>query len=98
MKNLSKSENELYQRIDEILFYLWDPIGVSFDPEAREEYYSYIPQVFSMLKNGSNEEELLKYLYIIEKENMCLNPSKEKIKEVVELLIEWKEYLINPNI
>jgi hypothetical protein len=33
MKGDSK-EAELYQRLDEIIHYLWDPIGVSGVPEA----------------------------------------------------------------
>ena len=32
---------ELNQRIDEILYYEWDPIGVSDEPCARAEYSSY---------------------------------------------------------
>lgn len=32
---------ELDKRIDEVLFYVWDPIGVSDIPEARGEYSSY---------------------------------------------------------
>ena len=32
---------ELERRIDEVLFYVWDPIGVSDTPAARGEYSSY---------------------------------------------------------
>ncbi len=50
LRKLSDRENELYQRVDEVLHYLWDPIGVSDVPGARDEYHSYVPQVFSLLK------------------------------------------------
>lgn len=47
-KQLSPFERELYQRVDEVLHYVWDPIGVSDAPEARDEYFSYLPIVFGM--------------------------------------------------
>lgn len=33
---------ELYRRVDEVLFYVWDPIGVANSPAARDEYYGYL--------------------------------------------------------
>lgn len=32
---------ELERRIDEVLYYVWDPIGVSDTPAARGEHSSY---------------------------------------------------------
>jgi len=42
-KMLPPKENELRQRTDEVLHYLWDPIGVAGAPGARDEYWSYLP-------------------------------------------------------
>ena len=36
---------ELNQRIDEVLYYEWDPIGVSDKPCARAEYSSYTMKI-----------------------------------------------------
>ena len=44
-KQLSPEHQELYGRVGEVLHYLWDPIGVSGVPQARDEYDSYVPQV-----------------------------------------------------
>jgi hypothetical protein len=52
----------LYRRVDEVLHYIWDPIGVSTTPEARNEYESYLPKVFAMLKTSENGEEIKTYL------------------------------------
>ncbi len=49
-QKLSLSELELYRRTDEVLHYLWDPIGVAGIPEARDEYHSYLPVVFSLVE------------------------------------------------
>ncbi|CAD6563044.1 hypothetical protein ACFQ3P_41525 [Paraburkholderia sabiae] len=46
---LADDELELHRRVDEVLFYVWDPIGVANSPAARDEYYGYLPIVFSML-------------------------------------------------
>jgi len=46
-QKLPPKQLELYKRIDEILFYRWDPIGVSDGAWARDEYQSYLPQYLS---------------------------------------------------
>jgi hypothetical protein len=44
----------LYDRIDEILWFDWDPIGCNEYEAARDEYHSYLPQVFSLAIEGSD--------------------------------------------
>jgi len=58
-QKLSPVEKELYQRTDEVLHYLWNPLGVSDIPKARDEYYSYLPQVFSLILKGSDAKEIM---------------------------------------
>lgn len=55
-RHLSKNKNELYSRIDEVLHYVWDPIGISGVPEARDEYHSYLPVVFGKVKRGADKK------------------------------------------
>ena len=59
---LEPHQNELYRRVDEVLSYLWDPIGVAGIPGARDEYHGYLPHVFSMLVNGSAAGAIADYL------------------------------------
>lgn len=49
-------DNELKNRVDEVLFYIWDPIGVSHEPCARWEYKSYIPQVLRLIEQNDDPE------------------------------------------
>ena len=51
------SGEDLYRRIGEVLHYVWDPIGVSGYPEARDEYDMYLPQVFSLAIRGASADE-----------------------------------------
>jgi hypothetical protein len=49
---------------------VWDPIGVYTEPETRNEYEFYVPQVFSLLKQSNPENNLKKYLFDIAKNEM----------------------------
>jgi hypothetical protein len=49
---LTPMDNEIYQRIDEMLHYKWVPVGISDESMARNEYYSYFSKMFKMIKEG----------------------------------------------
>ncbi|HNY31515.1 MAG TPA: hypothetical protein PKO15_11565 [Fibrobacteria bacterium] len=91
-QSLREFDQELYQRIDEVVHYIWDPIGVSSEPAARDEYYSYLPQIFQLVKSGdaAGIETYLKYISV---ERMGLSEDPESIKSTTEILLEWKTYL-----
>jgi len=95
MSELSKKDEMFLDRIDEVLHYLWDPIGVSGVPEARDEYSSYAGVVFSMLKRGANEKELAKYLRDIRVINMGMRQPRHQLKEedVADILDSWRIFL-----
>ena len=59
---LSPEDLKLYNYIDEILFFKWDPIGVSDDLLARTEYRMYLPGTFSMVKQSKSAAEIASYL------------------------------------
>jgi hypothetical protein len=95
---LDPQQLELYRATDEILHYIWDPIGVSDAPHARDEYRGYLPQVFKMLIDQSPEEKIVNYLIKIETDRMGLNPNSENAKRVVEILYEYKEKIFQPGL
>lgn len=82
---------ELYQRVGEVLHYVWDPIGVQRFPTARDEYHGYLDQVFSLIKQGISEEELAAFLGRITFERMGLELRPEHDMEVARLLLEWRQ-------
>ena len=92
-KQLAPFERELYQRVDEVLHYMWDPIGVSESPEARDEYYSYLPVVFGMLVNGSSGEAISEYLNRVVTENIGLSAQTERSERAATVLLRWKQTL-----
>jgi hypothetical protein len=84
-------EEELYRRCDEVLHYVWDPIGVSSAPEARDEYYGYLPQVFAMVKEKVGAEEIAAHLTEIATKRMGLTAAPDNDQNAAELLVAWKE-------
>ena len=90
-KKLTPKDKELYKRTDEVLHYIWDPIGVAGCPNARDEYFGYLANIFEMLMQKETTESIVNYLLSLEKENMGLSPNKENAAYVVEILQEYKE-------
>ena len=72
----------LYSIIDQILWSDWDPIGINDDPEARDEYQNYLPQVYGLKIKNADQETIANYLFKIETENMGLIGDFEKCRRV----------------
>jgi hypothetical protein len=87
-------DEELYRRTDEVLHYIWDPIGVSTAPEARDEYYSYLPQVFKLLKSEAGAESIAAYLTEVATQRMGLGENHKRDLEIAELLLHW-QHIVN---
>lgn len=81
---------------DEVLYYHWDPIGVSEAPAARDEYDSYVPGVVSLVTRGATEEEIAAFLTEIEGSQMGLAPNSERARRAAEILLAWREELADP--
>ncbi len=92
-ENLSRREQELYRAVDEVLHYVWDPIGVSGAPQARDEYHGYLPHVFGLLRSGANEQAIAAYLGEAATGRMGCPANAERDLEVARLLISWKAAL-----
>lgn len=94
--HLSPEHKELFRRVDEVLHYVWDPIGVAGTPDACDEYDSYAPHVFSMLLHEAPSAEIAQFLVTTETEAMGLSGSEgiqERADEVVEILETWRDFI-----
>ena len=90
---LAPADEELYRRTDEVLHYLWDPIGVARYPTARDEYYGYLPTVFGLLKTDAGAEKIAAYLGQVVSERMGLPPNRDHALDVANTLLAWKEVI-----
>src|SRR3990167_1076255 len=59
-------EPELLQRIDEVLYYLWDPLGVAREPRSRQEYSAFVSEVFAAILDDADEQRLMELLLLLE--------------------------------
>jgi len=93
-QKLPPQEMKLYRQVDEILHYLWDPIGVAGIAQARDEYHSYLPQVFKLVLRQAKVSEVASYLVNIESDRMGMTANKEKALEIANTLEDTREAII----
>ena len=87
---------ELYRRVDEVLHYLWDPIGVAGVPQARDEYDAFLPHVFALLCARAPSEEIVDFLVTTQTETMGLggsNRARDRATPVVDVLEDWRDVI-----
>jgi hypothetical protein len=89
-KKLSQADMALYRAADETLHYIWDPVGSSTEPWARDEYHAYLPIVFRMLKEGVTAKQLADYLNRVTTTTMGLSSRIGHDQKVAELLVQWR--------
>lgn len=79
----------LYKKIDDILWFDWDPIGIN-DIAPRDEYQSYIPEVFRLVKAKADKEEIAGTLYRIETGIMGMSGSLDNCLAVSDKLLKTR--------
>ena len=95
-QKLPPDQMTLYRRVDEVLTYVWDPIGIREVPQARDEYRSYLPQVFRRVLEASDPAVIADYLLKVEGECMGFTPndaSREESLRIATLLIEHRDWI-----
>lgn len=95
---MNESRKRLFeQRVSEVLFYFWDPIGVNdLGPEARGEYDSYADHVWRIALEGKTKSDIVDYLAEVTTDRMELDRREELENEVAELILDWKKYFEDP--
>ncbi|MGF6932781.1 hypothetical protein OKW41_001920 [Paraburkholderia sp. UCT70] len=89
-QKLTDNELALYRRVDEVLHYVWDPIGIATSAAARDDYVRYLPKVFAMLQEGTDASSIAACLDNVATERMGLGANPQHSKRVAELLLDWK--------
>ena len=92
---MSDEDKRLYKRVDEVLHYIWDPIGVADEPFARSEYQSYVPKVFRMVRSKEESQSISKHLAKIVSKSMALSPNIENCNKVAGILLEYRRKIFD---
>ena len=75
--------------IRQILFYDWDPIGISKDSTWDDEYDSYIAPIYRILVGTRSENEIVNRLFQIERDSMGIaREDRETLRPVARKLLE----------
>jgi hypothetical protein len=61
---------ELSHEIRRVLLEVWDPIGIVGEPNAQDEYDSYIGEVYELLVQEKSDSEILDYLLSVVRDRM----------------------------
>jgi hypothetical protein len=92
---VSSYEEELYRRVDEALFYTWDPIGVAEAINTRDEYSRYVPQVIALLKAGADAQKIAAYLTKVQTEMMGMRVNEGLSLSTAVHLRDLNEWLLS---
>lgn len=88
---LQPSDAELFRRVEEVVHYIWDPIGICEHPSARDEYHSYLTGIYSNVQ-AEDLAGLIEYMKWVT-ENMGLSFNKEHAIKAAQLMLDWKKHL-----
>ncbi|MEL6441666.1 MAG: hypothetical protein AAFQ80_20730 [Cyanobacteria bacterium J06621_8] len=89
-QKLPAKQMEFYKRIDEILYYKWDPIGIADGVLARDEYQEYLPKVFRLALDNDSSQPIAEYLGTIITVNIGLISCQAHNLAIAKLIMEVK--------
>ena len=92
-RKLSAYEKDVFRYCNEVLHYVWDPIGIAGHPQARDEYDSCVPGVVKLLFSDASTRAIAKHLTQLSTDAMRLSAKREHDLKIAELLIEWRNVL-----
>jgi len=73
---------EIQESIRDVLLRDWDPIHVQDEPQAQDEYDSYVGGVYRLIASGASPRALAEHLARIERDAMGFGTSAEQLIEV----------------
>ena len=62
----------IQEDIRRVLMEIWDPIGVKDEPNAKNEYDSYVGKIYTLLANRTTDDQIVEHLLGIVCETMGL--------------------------
>lgn len=80
-----EQSREVRRAIRRVFLEVWDPIRISGEPNAQDEYDGYIGRVFELLVLGGSDKDIIEYLdWAVGR--MGMNGSRASLQAVVAAL------------
>ena|SRR5882672_3034361 len=92
MTSRDERAREIQRSIGEVLLRNWDPIGIKDEPQAQDEYDSYIGGVYRLIAGGASARQLAEHLAQVEAEQLGYRDTDPK------MLIPVAEKLLRLNV
>ena len=77
---------ELQDQVDKVLFYEWDPLGVSTMDYMRDEYSRYVLEVVEIALECSSYEAIEEELVLVRKERMGMEANTEQDNKIARTI------------
>lgn len=77
----------LYKKIDDTLWFDWDPICIN-NIAPRDEYQSYVPEIFGLVKAKADRQEIAKRLFKLETDNMGMSGTLENCLRIADKILD----------
>lgn len=77
----------LYKKINDILWFDWDPISI-YDLAQRIEYQGYVHEIFGLVKAKADRQEIANKLHKLETENMGMSGTIESCLTIAEIILK----------
>ncbi|HEX8529325.1 MAG TPA: hypothetical protein VF646_04860 [Cytophagales bacterium] len=91
---MTREQNVLFEFIEDLLSCEWDPLGLNgFGP--RDEYQTYVPQLFSLAIADAPADQIAQKLRTLETETLGVTGDFEKCKQLARIIVQKKETLLN---
>lgn len=91
---MTREQNVLFEFIEDLLSCEWDPLGLNgFGP--RDEYQTYVPQIFSLAVGNATADQIAQKLRSLETETIGVAGDLEKCKQLARIIVQKKEILLN---
>ena len=83
---MDQRQTEIYKKIDDLLYYEWNPIGGEDLP--RDEYQSYTPHIFSLKIQGANKIKIAEHLFYLESVTIGMTGTMKNCEEIAQKILE----------
>jgi hypothetical protein len=77
----------LYKKIDDILWFDWDPIGIN-DLAPRNKYQGYVTEIFGLVKAKADRQKIANRLHKLETENMGMGGTIENCLTIADKILK----------
>jgi hypothetical protein len=94
----SKDRLILERLVSEVLFYVWDPIGVNGMISCRDEYDDYVAAVTEYIWSGQTDAALISFLEFISSEYIGVRKNQRRIHQLkltMQAFAEIKDFILH---